>query len=144
MLMNVMQPAGAAVSEASASELAAKLDSAALSAPSQKVHPLAPLPPSRMHLAFYQELFKKPATEECMMGTSNQTLNLCLGQDLDDEYEAALERRRLEVEAERRLQEEEDARLLRALTAQEELPGECQSAVCSERIEATCIQPCAH
>ncbi|CAK0744637.1 hypothetical protein CVIRNUC_001563 [Coccomyxa viridis] len=69
---------GAAVSEASASELAAKLDSAALSAPSQK--------------------------------------------DLDDEYEAALERRRLEVEAERRLQEEEDARLLRALTAQEELP----------------------
>ena len=45
-------------------------------------------------------------------------------QDLDEEYEAALERRRLEVEAERRMQEEEDARLLRALTPQQELPGE--------------------
>ena len=48
------------------------------------------------------------------------------------------------MEAERRLQEEEDARLLRALTAQEELPGECRSATCSEASEATCIQPDAH
>lgn len=46
-----------------------------------------------------------------------------LVQDMDEEYEAALERRRLEVEAERRMQEEEDARLLRALAAQHELPG---------------------
>ena len=52
----------------------------------------------------------------------------CLLQDLDEEYEAALERRRLEVEAERRMQEEEDARLLRALTPQQELPGESLAA----------------
>lgn len=45
-------------------------------------------------------------------------------QDLNEEYEAALERRRLEVEAERRMQEEEDAKLVRALTAQQELPGD--------------------
>ena len=51
-------------------------------------------------------------------------------QDSDEEYEAALERRRLEVEAEKRLQQEEDARLLRALTAQEELPGDCLSHRC--------------
>ena len=68
------------------------------------------------------------------MARSIQALSSCLGQDLDDEYEAALERRRLEVEAERRLQEEEDARLLRALTAQEELPGECQSGMCSKQL----------
>ena len=51
-------------------------------------------------------------------------------QDLNEEYEAALERRRLEVEAERHMQEEEDAKLLRALTAQQELPGDdaCPSA----------------
>ena len=48
-------------------------------------------------------------------------------QDSDEEYEAALERRRLEVEAEKRMQQEEDARLLRALTAQQELPGACLS-----------------
>ena len=51
-------------------------------------------------------------------------LHICLVQDSDEEYEAALERRRLEVEAEKRMQQEEDARLLRALTAQEELPGD--------------------
>ena len=67
-------------------------------------------------------------------------MKLCaLGQDLDDEYEAALERRRLEVESERRLQEEEDARLLRALTAQQELPGECQSAMCSKQLRQAAL-----
>ena len=46
-----------------------------------------------------------------------------LTQDSDEEYEAALEKRRLEVEAEKRVQQEEDARLVRAATAQQELPG---------------------
>ena len=55
------------------------------------------------------------------------SLHICMVQDSDEEYEAALERRRLEVEAEKRMQQEEDARLLRALTAQEELPGDCLS-----------------
>lgn len=52
---------------------------------------------------------------------------MCSLQDSDEEYEAALERRRLEVEAEKRMQQEEDARLVRALTVPQELPGGCPS-----------------
>ncbi len=66
---------------------------------------------------------------------------MCLVQDLDEEYEAALERRRLEVEAERRMQEEEDARSLRALTPQQELPGKsfCSEWAIVSQISLRCV-----
>ena len=60
----------------------------------------------------------------CGKGYARSHYNIKI-QDSDEEYEAALEKRRLEVEAEKRTQQEEDARLVRAATAQQELPGGC-------------------